>query len=185
MNQQAARTECNQVRAEALDNLVICDDERDRVLALQETKFIGMMRATELGLEERLHVHINQKIKEELVLLRQWATNLTREKVTEECRALRNWTNKEIRETREIFNVPGIIGSTQPNKTITSSPVESPKSALDSSQKSTQHFENFAEFVRGVLSSEAANDERDARAAENLAKLNKSIAELDNLGDKR
>ena len=32
MNQQAARTECNQVRAEALDNLVICDDERDRVL---------------------------------------------------------------------------------------------------------------------------------------------------------
>ena len=112
MNQQAARTECNQVRAEALDNLVICDDERDRVLALQETKFIGMMRATELGLEERLHVHINQKIKEELVLLRQWATNLTREKVTEECRALRNWTNKEIRETREIFNVPGIIGST-------------------------------------------------------------------------
>ena len=99
--------------------------------------------------------------------MRQWATNLTREKVTEECRALRNWTNKEIRETREIFNVPGIIGSSQ--KTITSSQIESPKSAVESSIKSTQHFDNFADFVRGILSSEAANDERDAKAAENLA----------------
>ena len=99
--------------------------------------------------------------------MRQWTTNITREKVTEECRALRNWTNKEIRETRDIFNVPGIIGSSQPNKTITSSQIESPKSGAESSIRS-QHFDNFADFVRGILSSEAANDERDARAAENL-----------------
>jgi len=51
-------------------------------------------------MEDKLTININQRIKEETVLLRQWALNLVREKVIEENRILKNWTSKEIKQTR-------------------------------------------------------------------------------------
>ena len=44
-------------------------------------------------------------------MLRQWTVNLVRERVNEDSRILKNWANKEIKQVRELFKVPGIIGT--------------------------------------------------------------------------
>ena len=52
-------------------------------------------------------------------MLRQWAVNLVRERVTEDSRILKTWANKEIKQVREMFKVPGIIGTTGTSATTT------------------------------------------------------------------
>ena len=48
-------------------------------------------------LEQKLTSNIDERIKQETVLLRQWASNLVTQKVNEDSRMLRNWTLKEIK----------------------------------------------------------------------------------------
>ena len=50
---------------------------------------MDILKNTEIDLEARLSSLISSRVREETVLLRQWATNLVREKVNEDSRSLK------------------------------------------------------------------------------------------------
>ena len=90
-------------------------------------------------------------MKQETVLLRQWATNLVTQKVNEDSRMLRNWTLKEIKETRDMFKVPGHIG--QPLDTpVVSSDGEGEDGQIGSPVNVAPVYQNFQEYVCALAS---------------------------------
>ena len=49
---------------------------------------------------------------EEAVLMKQWATHLVQEQVNNNSRQLSTRIDRQLKEIRELFNVPGIVGTT-------------------------------------------------------------------------
>ena len=96
-----------------------------------------------------------------------------REKVNEDSRILKNWTVKELKDVRNLFTVPGLIGSglglasdsefdstsIHQRAQVLSSPTSNRTSGivdLSTSKKSAAQYENFEEFVRAVCSNETS-----------------------------
>ena len=77
---------------------------------------------------------------EETVLMKQWATHLVQEQVTSNSRQLSTRIDRQLKETRELFNVPGIIGAT----------------ATDGQRP--QYF-TYEEFVNGIVRKMKSSDE--------------------------
>ena len=70
--------------------------------------------------------------------------------MNEDSRVLRNWTLKEIKETRDMFKVPGLIG--QPIHTSVAVSSEGEGDLHDSSGLASPHsiapaYGNFQEYV--------------------------------------
>lgn len=93
-----------------MENIELCDQYREQRLEEQFMKVKEALAKKQEEIEGRSAYVINQRIKEELVMLRQWTENLMRQKINEEINKLRLFTQREIKSTRELLQVPGIVG---------------------------------------------------------------------------
>ena len=174
-NQQSARTELNQARTEFQENLILADEERDRVLGEQELKFVEMLKTAEVELEARLSSLISNKVREETLVLRQWTTNLVREKVNDDSKQLRQHVKKEITAIKKMFYVPSFIGKAD----FADEPGSPNKSKTPESPMAEQPlFSNFGHFVREICQKEKEDSTAQKNLSDQIDVLNDLCKEL-------
>ena len=71
----------------------------------------GKLLETEERLLEVSRQTIETKMQEETVLTRQWTDHKIQEEANKTTRKIMQTTAREIKDTKAMFNVPGIIGA--------------------------------------------------------------------------
>ena len=79
LTQQQARTDVVQLRRELNENLAIAEQVQDEKIAEQMVHVKELLAIAEANLEQHAKKVISDRIREEVVLLRQWTTNSVRE----------------------------------------------------------------------------------------------------------
>ena len=98
-------------REEAYENLITSETRFRKHLEDKADTIRKELGEAEERIMEQVRVQIEQKMAEETVLMKQWATHLVQEQVTTNSRQLSTRIDRQIKETKELFNVPGIIGT--------------------------------------------------------------------------
>lgn len=88
---------------------MICDQAKDQKIYDLQKKVKDMLINKQKEIEFKSKEDIDQRFKEELVLLKKWTESFVRQCTTENFRKLKTWALKEIKDTRELFYVPGYI----------------------------------------------------------------------------
>lgn len=110
MNQQQARTDDNMIKREALENIELCDQFKDKSLDDLWQKNIDAIQSIKVEVQERFETKMNDRFTSEIVILKKWTEDLLRTRINEEVRLLQRQIQFEIRKIRRIFEVPGVIG---------------------------------------------------------------------------
>ena len=110
-----------------------------------------------MRLKDDLNIQIDKKTQAESVLIKSWVAHSLETKLNAEIRSTKNWTSQQIKNVRDWFHVPGVIGS----KTNT---------GLDPT------YESYTVYIKEMVKNKK-------EVEENLAKLQELIEEADNKRD--